>query len=57
MGLDQALEYLKSKDPQLDREVDGAFPGAGAKPVCPACGEGSENPAESVLVFAPGYYD
>ena len=58
MGFDQAVKYLKSKDPQLEREADGAISLAlGISLYAPHAAKDPKLPSESVLVFAPGYYD
>ncbi|EIL95010.1 MULTISPECIES: hypothetical protein [Rhodanobacter] len=58
MGFDEAVKYLKSRDPQLQREVDGAISLAlGLSLYVPYAKDDPKAPAESVLVFAPGYYD
>lgn len=58
MGFEQAVKYLKSKDPQLEREADGAISLAlGLSLYAPHAAKDPKMPAESVLVFAPGYYD
>ncbi|MGS0996966.1 hypothetical protein [Rhodanobacter sp. UC4436_H3] len=58
MGFDEAVKYLKSKDPQLEREVDGAISLAlGISLYAPHAAKDPKLPSESVLVFAPGYYD
>lgn len=58
MGFEQAVKYLKSKDPQLEREVDGAISLAlGISLYAPHAVNDPKLPPESVLVFAPGYYD
>jgi hypothetical protein len=58
MGFDEAVKYLNSKDPQLQREVDGAISLAlGLGLYAPHAEDDPKAPAESVLVFVPGYYD
>jgi hypothetical protein len=58
MAFEQAVKYLKSKDPQLEREVDGAISlTLGISLYAPHAAKDPKLPSESVLVFAPGYYD
>ena len=58
MGFDEAAKYLESRDPQLQREVDGAISLAlGISLYAPHAVKDPKLPSESVLVFAPGYYD
>jgi hypothetical protein len=58
MRFDEALKYLKSKDPQLDQEADGAISLAlGISLYAPHSAQDPNMPAESVLLFAAGYYD
>lgn len=58
MSFDEALKYLRSKDPQLVHEADGAVSLAlGISLYAPHSARDPKIPAESVLLFATGYYD
>jgi hypothetical protein len=58
MGFDQVMKYLKSKDTQLEREANGVISLAlGISLYAPHAAKDPKLPAESVLVFVPGYYD
>ncbi len=58
MGFDAAVKFLKSKDPKLDQEADGAISLAlGISLYAPHAAKDPKAPPESVLLFAAGYYD
>lgn len=58
LSFDETANYLSSMDPQLDREADGAVSLAlGVSLYAPQAVKNPKARTESVLVFAPGYYD
>ncbi|MFC5525611.1 hypothetical protein ACFPPA_07625 [Rhodanobacter ginsengisoli] len=58
MGFDAAVKFLMAKDPELDQEADGAISLAmGISLYAPHAAKDPKAAAESVLLFAAGYYD